>query len=93
MKKELIEAAAVRLARAVESFYKITDAFTVDTMKGYEITAQINLKPFEEAFPNRGLLIARGHYGQEFPYQKELVVGGVKFFCLLTKEEKEKRDE
>lgn len=94
MKKELIEATAAKLMVALKEFYAVTGAFTIiGILDGEEHEALMQLKIFKEAFGDRGFLVDREYEG-EFPYQKELVLEGVKFLCLLTEEEaKEVRDE
>jgi len=98
MKKELIEATAAKLVVELKEFYEVTGAFAQESCitEGFEIEVQMMLDEFNEAFYGSGEVSKRSNTDDDswYPYEKELVVGGIKFFCLLKKEEaKEIRDE
>lgn len=81
-----IEERAANLVRAIEDVYEATGAFAIDTFDS-EMEAQVQPEEFEKIAAGRDTrLTSRGT--PEWPYQNEVMIGGIKFFCLLTAEEK-----
>lgn len=85
---EDIKAAAVNLVKAIKDVYETTGAFAIDI---FDDDIRVHLQPeeFEKILEGRDVRLVK-RSDREFPYQREVVIGEVKFFCLLSEEEKAK---
>lgn len=84
-----IEYVAMKLVEAVKGVYVATGAFTVSSFDSF-VEAHMQPEKFEKITEGREVkLVGRG-LDQDYPYQREVMIGGVKFFCLLTEAEKGK---
>ena len=93
-----IKEATIVLTKAMKDLYQITPALSICGYKDdklIEITAHLNKKDFEEAFVDQSITIKPrpNYHSGDYPFEKSVVVGEVKFFCLLTEGEKEEGHE
>lgn len=80
-----IEKVTASLMKAIEDVYEVTGAFTIDAFDS-DVKAQLQPEEFEKTLEGRDVRLVK-RSDSEFPYQREVTIGGVNFFCLLSARE------
>lgn len=80
-----IEERAMNLVKTIEDVYKATSAFAIGAFHG-EIEVHLQPGDFGKIAEGRDTQLCEIYLGDNLR-RKEMVVGGVKFFCLLTETE------
>lgn len=83
-----IEEVAANLVKAINSTYEATGAFAVNSFDEF-MSVHLQPEEFGKIIEGRETkMVRRGKNCGDYPWQREVLIGGIKFFCLLSEEER-----